>query len=122
MQKFSSSLVISALQLNLHLGWPDKERLKKQAIWLDVNISFSKSPKACLTDDITDTICYAMMVEAIKKHLARKKFRLVEHLAQEIYSVIKSLLPKKSLLNICITKYPNIKDLKGGIRFYFGDN
>lgn len=117
----ASLLVLSKLELSLHLGWLDEERLQKQVVFIDISIRFAKSPLACSTDQLSDTYCYAALVEVIKKQTENRSFRLVEYLAQEIYQIIKNQVGQNNAILIAITKQPAIANLTGGIRFQYGD-
>lgn len=121
MPKLTSYLSIRSLELNVNLGWRHAERKEEQAILLDVDISFYKPPKACETDKLADTVCYASLIDDLRANLGEKKYKLVEHLAYEIYHIIKVRLPAKSNVMVHLTKYPKIKGLSAGICFHYGD-
>ena len=109
------------LELYINLGWRKKERRLEQSILLDLDICLPKPPKACKTDDLADTICYAKIIENLRQQLHEKTYKLIEHLSQDIFDIIKPQLPKQAKLKVRITKYPNIKGLLGGVSFYYGD-
>ncbi len=121
MPKQISYLSICSLELSVNLGWRHKERKQEQAVLLDVDISFFKPPKACETDQLKDAICYAALIEDIRTNLGEKKYKLIEHLAYEIYHIIKMRLPAKSNIMVHLTKYPKIKGLTAGVCFHYGD-
>lgn len=122
MTKHASSLSISGLELNIYLGWPDNERSAQQVVHLDIDIQYPEPPKACLTDNLVDTICYSELLSEIRHHLQNKKFHLIEHLSYEIFTFIQTKLPNHSRLQIHITKKPKIAGLTGHVRFsYWGD-
>lgn len=120
-KKCYATLFIRRLELQVNLGWRKKERNQEQAIELDLDIRFPKLPKACITDNLDDTICYAQLIEAIRNSIATKNFKLIEHLSAEIYTIAKAHLPKQSKLNVRLTKYPNIEGLNDGVCFSYGD-
>ncbi|EKD69803.1 MAG: dihydroneopterin aldolase [uncultured bacterium] len=116
------TLKINGLELFVHLGWPENERLKQQVVTLDIDIEFSQSPKACETDQLEDTICYHDLITKIQEMTAERHFFLIEHLSAEIYQFIQPLLPKNSRVIVHVTKRPNIKNLLGHVQFsYSGD-
>jgi dihydroneopterin aldolase len=121
MPKKMCALTINSMQLDVHIGWANKERVKKQPVLVDIDIAFANTPKACLTDHLDDAVCYDSLITQLRQQLGKKKFCLVEHLAHDIFTIIKSLLPKQTKLQIGITKYPAIKNLNGGVSFYYGD-
>lgn len=122
MTKPASSLLISGLELSVHLGWPEEERLQKQTVLLDVDIWFPEPPKACVSDRLDDTVCYANLINEIHKKTKARKFRLIEHLASEVYKTIKSLLPEKTRVIVRVNKTPDVQGLKGSVRFSYWDD
>ncbi len=104
-----SALFVRALELNFNFGWRRKERSKEQGVLLDLDIRLPKPPKACVTDELDDTVCYASLSDQIREELGDKKYRLIEHLSRDIYDIVIKQLPKKSRLIVRITKFPKIK-------------
>ena len=121
LNNFISELTLSKLELSLSLGWPAAERAQKQKIAVDIYLRFHDIPKACVTDDLADTYCYDSLIQKIKQATADKEFRLIEHLAHEVYAVIKQELPAGVLISVCVAKQPGIENLNGGVMFRFGD-
>lgn len=117
-----SSLLINGLELKVHLGWPTKERQHKQRVLLDLDIWFPKPPKACVTDKLNDTVCYANLVKIIKDKTKGKKFHLIEHLCYELFKIIKISLPKNSKVIVHVTKSPKIAGLLGNVQFSYWDD
>ncbi len=115
-----SSLSLCGLELAMHLGLHDNERSQKQIVLLDIVMVFKVPPAACLTDQIEDTYCYATLVEKIKKEFETKAFQLIEHMGQEIYAYLRSLILDASI-KITLTKHPHIEGLTGGASFSYGD-
>lgn len=63
------------------------ERKIAQTIQLDLEIALPSS-HACQTDKIQDALDYAMIVKRINEILSRKRFSLLEALAEHIAQVI----------------------------------
>lgn len=120
-KKLYSSLHIHQLELHLNLGWRNKERSQEQAVFLDMDIRFPSPPKACKTDNLDDTICYAKLIEVIREKISAKKYRLIEHVCAEIYTITKNHWKKNTRITIRLTKYPRIDGLKKGVTFDYGD-
>jgi FolB domain-containing protein len=116
-----NSLSINKLELNLFLGWPDDERLRKQIILLDIEIQLPNLVKACSTDHLDDTVCYRQLIESLRCHFSEKKFHLIEHVTAEAYALLKSLLPEQTTLQVSLTKRPQIDGL-GSVTFLYGDD
>ena len=109
------------LELSVNLGWPEEERHEAQIIGLDVEIYFPQPPRACISDQLDDTICYASCIAELKQQLAGKHYKLVEHLSHDIYTALKSLLPTETKVVLHVAKHPQIDGLTGGICFSYGD-
>lgn len=114
-------LHMQRLELTIHLGWPDNERKDAQSIFLDIEILFFQPPLACTTDDLQDTVCYSTLAQHLKEQISGKYFHLIEHLAQEVYLLVKTRLETNDKVLIQLTKYPNIAGLSGGVCFSYGD-
>lgn len=121
MKTHYASINLNGLELSVKLGWPQDERLKEQIIRLDIVIHFLTPPKACQSDDLNDTHCYDALIEIIKRFVAARKFRLLEHLGCEIYTVIKNELSDNAEVCVKITKKPAILNLTDGVTFCYGD-
>ena len=117
----TSSLKINQFELAVFLGWSAEERAVTQKVALDIYLQFAKTPIACQTDDLKDTVCYFELTEKIRQHFANRTFKLIEHLAHEVYQLIKINLPTDTLITVQITKHPAINDLQGGVCFSYGD-
>ena len=120
-KKNQTTLQLRGLELHANLGWRKKERGKEQAILLDIDLYFPETPKACVTDDLQDTICYAQLIEKIRCQIEEKNFHLLEHLTYEVYQLIKLHTPAKTKISVRVTKYPQIKGLTGGACFCYED-
>jgi FolB domain-containing protein len=115
-----SFIVLREIELKVHLGWPDIERTQEQIVLLDIKIQFKNPPQACVSDSLKDTICYDVIINNIRAHLAARKFRLLEHLGHEIYSQLKKIIMHDAAISICVTKKPNIFGLASA-SFGYGD-
>lgn len=116
-----TALFINSLELELFLGWPSEERRRKQIVCLDIAISFPAAPKACESDDLQDTVCYRELIDTLRNTICVKKYRLIEHITQDIYDFLKSALPSQSTVSVNLTKRPQIQGL-GSVTFHFGDD
>lgn len=123
-QALTSSLRIRGVELLVHLGWEDSERDQQQVVLVDIDIRFSELPKACVSDELTDTFCYAELINSLRRQLINRPFHLVEHLTAEIYSLVKSQLMSvnTSSVRISLTKHPSVEGLTGGVCFSYGDS
>lgn len=117
-----SKITLLELKLNVFLGWPKSERIKKQTISLQVEIDFPEPPLGCVTDNLDDTFCYAELVKTIQETINTREFHLVEYLGHEIYHTIKQKLSSSVNVMVHITKKPSVlKSLANGVKFSYGD-
>jgi FolB domain-containing protein len=116
-----TTLVIKQLELSVNLGWRSAERRLKQPVLLDIDIQYPVPPKACETDTLEDTSCYAVLVNTIREKIVLKQYKLVEHLGFDIYRLTKDYLPALSKIVVRVTKHPKLDGLTGGVCFSYGD-
>ncbi|MHB1946724.1 MAG: dihydroneopterin aldolase [Gammaproteobacteria bacterium] len=116
-----SSIVLHGLEVSVHLGWPQAERLQEQTVLVDIKIRLHDLPLACSTDQLDDTFCYDKLVSAIKTHVSQDEFRLLERLGHEIYQIVKESIQNKGFVSIRLNKKPPIANLTGGVSFCYGD-
>ena len=83
----NSTLQINKLILSINIGVTAEERATPQDIEFDISIHFNSLPKACSSDNINDTICYASLVKTIKSLCSNKEFHLIEHLCSCVYDL-----------------------------------
>lgn len=122
MSLLKSSLAIRQLEFVVFLGWPEKERAKKQSVLVDIDIQFSEVPKACLTDNIKDTLCYSTLITDLVNQTKNKSFRLIEHFAQHIFTIVKTITPH-STVQVRVSKQPNIEGYGMiNVSFNYGDH
>lgn len=119
---YHSGWLIRDFRLKLKLGWSAAERRRPQPVRFDVELRFPKPPRACRTDRLADTVCYDEATRRLVTALARREFRLLEHLAQEASRVLRQALPKGARLKLEVTKLkPPIRKLAGDVRFFLSD-
>lgn len=116
-------LKISDLMLSVHLGCTPVERSKKQEVRISFQIKLSQLPGACLSDMLSQTVCYETLIESIKRAVdSHRELNTVERLAQICFQNLKEQLPKDSRLHLSIHKAnPPIDFLKGGVYFELSD-
>ena len=115
-----SCIRLQNLELEAFLGWPDAERAIAQSIAIDVTLHFSTLPAGCVTDELSDTTCYATLVEQIRATVTAKPYRLIEHIGHAIYQTVKQAAAHAAV-HIDVQKLPPIPNLEGGVRFSIGD-
>ena len=116
-----SNISVQQLELEVFLGVPEEENSLLQKIWLDFDIHFSNLSKACISDNIDDTICYDNLVNLIAQFCSGKKFHLIEHLGYKIYHLLKESTQNLPI-TIKISKKPLLKYSSSGVCFKISDN
>ena len=113
-----ATLEIDAVELWVRLGCAAPERAAPQEVRLGLTIRFAETPAGCCSDRLEDTVCYAELAEAAREHCAAREFRLIEHLAHELYALIRTRLPEAARLALTVTKVrPPVAELRGGVSF-----
>ncbi|MBA3661361.1 MAG: dihydroneopterin aldolase [Gammaproteobacteria bacterium] len=118
----AAKLIIEDLELHVYLGWSQLEREDPQTVLLGMHITFHEPPRACLTDHLENTICYATLVQQLRTKLKGQFFNLIEHLAKFIYDHVRETVLVASNIMVRIKKHPKIPGLAGFVAFeYYGD-
>jgi FolB domain-containing protein len=103
MQIECATLDLPEIVLFPHLGLLPEERANPQEVRLSLAITFSKPLAACLSDDIAGTLCYHNLYDEINALLSRKQFRLIEHLAHTIATIINDEINSRALPSATIS-------------------
>jgi dihydroneopterin aldolase len=119
MNKPVCSLSLEQLKVPVLLGVDDSELQTPQLIEIDIKIMFYALPKACLTDQLNDTVCYAHLTERIEEFCSEKIFYLIEHLGYQLYRWLKEVI-KQADIGLTIKKTPPIDNLAHSV-FFIGD-
>jgi len=111
-----SFLEINKLIIPVIIGVGLEERSNRQDIEINIKITFDDLPKACLSAEIEETICYAKLVENINEFCSNNQFLLIEELAYKLHRYLKqNFVPEKLELQIC--KNPPIEQVKANCCF-----
>lgn len=97
MQITHTSLILPEIILFPHLGLLPEERANPQEVRLSLEITFAAPLAACLSDDIAGTLCYHHLFDEINALLSHKEFRLIEHLAHTIATVVTEQIHSRTL-------------------------
>ena len=117
----SFNLLISDLRCWVHLGCGDEEKFHPQMVKIDLEFFFKYPPKAMLTDDLNDTVCYLKSARSIQDLCSKKRFNLIEHLACDIHNTISGMLGDASSmvssLKVSVCKAsPPVPGVHGGVQ------
>ena len=116
----STCLSIDGLILDLFVGCDEEERAKKQPIEIDVWILLSPMPVGCVSDDLSETICYRECVECIQKAVEERRFQLIEHLAYHIHKALKKAYSSNADFAVRVKKvHCPVKEVTKGVSFTY---
>ncbi len=80
-------LFMHGFNVQLIIGVYEWERKVPHTVQLDLEIGLPDQ-RACLSDDIMETIDYAKVAEQIRVFVAQRSFHLIEALAEQIAQLI----------------------------------
>jgi 7,8-dihydroneopterin aldolase/epimerase/oxygenase len=105
---------ISNLRCYGYVGYFPEEKVLGQ--WFEVNARIAYDlARAGQTDQLTDTLNYAQVIELIKEKIAKSQFALIERLAQVIAQDILEI-PLVTEVKLKLTKLsPPIADFSGQV-------
>jgi len=98
------------IELNLHLGVPEEERIKKQKILISIFFEID-TKKAELSDNVKDTVHYQIIYDLIQefsKISENNPYKLLEKLHFDLLAKMKNHKDLTSVknLNLEIQKFP----------------
>jgi dihydroneopterin aldolase len=101
------------------IGVSAEERATPQGVRFDLVVRYPRSaPKAVKTDKLKDTLCYADLCEKVRKVCSAKEFKLLEHIAQEVFNAVKKAAGAKTKIEVHARKiHPPVADLIDGVSF-----
>jgi dihydroneopterin aldolase/2-amino-4-hydroxy-6-hydroxymethyldihydropteridine diphosphokinase len=117
-----NALRIEDFSVQVHLGCGKEERLVSQEVRVSLEIRFPELLKAAKTDELTDTICYADLCEAIRKIAGLQEYKLIEKLGLDCFQAVRELAGPGNQIALEIHKVrPPVQDLQGGSIYRLGD-
>ena len=115
-----TSLIIQDLALQVRLGCLPDERVTPQEVRISVEFRFPEPPRANCSDELTDTICYAEVCEALKTIADEQEYKLIERLAQRLWEKLSSITDVPFSLSVHKVS-PPVLGLRGGSILRMGD-
>ncbi len=121
MSEMKQILKINQFEVWVHLGCTVEERKHTQPVHFTLQIKFIKNLAGSQTDQLTEAVDYVGLTESIKSVALAKHYQLIEHLNQEVFDSLMSLLKKKKLtaeieLTIKKIRVP-VENLMNGVEF-----
>ena len=93
-------LNINKYMVNIILGNNEDERINKRPVIINISIRFLNENRACDNDELNQTICYATLLDFLKKQLEKTNFKLIEKVTQFIYDKINEYVKENRISNI----------------------
>ena len=104
------TLFLRDFRLQMIIGIYEWERKIPQTVQLDLEIGLPHS-RACLTDDVADSINYADVAQRIRDTIAQRDFNLVEALAEHVAQVVLTEFGSP-WIKVCVTKLAVVRGIK----------
>ena len=83
----SDKLVLKDLAVECRIGVFAWEQAAPQPIWIDVELAIDAA-RAAKQDDLQQAIDYGRLVTAVKQHVQRTPFKLLETMAEAVAALI----------------------------------
>ena len=109
------SIRINGLEMQVRIGVPDEERAEPQKLVIDVVM---ESDFHGMADDIARTTDYAAVAAWLKEECARREWRLLETLAEDLAAGLLSRFPRVRAVTLQIRKFvlPQTRDVSVTLR------
>jgi dihydroneopterin aldolase len=78
---------IKNLEIECNIGVYEWEKTFNRKLIINIEMQ-TLNEKSCLSDDVKDTIDYSIIYKNIKEIIAKKRYNLIECLAQDILEMI----------------------------------
>lgn len=117
-----TSLSLQGLRFQVHLGCSAEERSIPQFVRFDLEVYFLEPPSGCISDQLSETICYAVLSEKLRTLCSGREYQLIEKLGWDAYQSLRKYLPASVGLKLrAIKETPPIDELTGGAVFTISD-
>lgn len=99
----TDKIIIKDLKVFAYHGVNEEEKINGQNFVLDVTLYLSLE-KACLTDDINDTVSYAKVSKLVLKVMTEKSYNLLECAVSNVALRIMNEYPCVASVKVCLKK------------------
>jgi dihydroneopterin aldolase len=120
-------LEVRDFSVGVRLGCTPGERQVPQEVRFSADLIFAAPPRACGTDRLEDTACYARACEAIRDVATQAEYATVERLGAAALAALRQALDLQApgsgiSIRLRVHKVrPPIDGLLGGVIFELGD-
>lgn len=85
--KKMDKVIIRDLRIETIVGLYSWERVARQVLWLDIDLA-TCIRQAAMDEDLTHTIDYSAVCEAVNRMVQAEEFQLIETLAENVAAMI----------------------------------
>ena len=85
--RMTDKITIEDLEVHFHVGVPDEERTEPQKLLITIEMAMNLGPSAA-TDNLTETIDYFTVSQAVKALGQARRWKLIEALADDICELV----------------------------------
>lgn len=119
---YSSIVSLDDLKVSMSIGLSEQERSVKQDINLSFKLYYTEKPKACESDNISDTNCYYEVYKIAYNFCQNNSVKLLEFLCFQIYKEIREITTEDIKIWIKAQKCkPPIENFSGTSSFEYSD-
>jgi 7,8-dihydroneopterin aldolase/epimerase/oxygenase len=116
------SLYLEDLRLSVRLGCTADERATPQEVRVSVEFRFEEAPLGFESDRLDQTVCYAQVSEALKKHIEAREYNLIEKIAADGFRIVKEISGAGTMVSLTAHKVrPPVEGLLGGTKYRCAD-
>lgn len=94
MALFPSILTLENLELDVHLGVPDSERMHKQKVLVTMTFYFYQPPAYALNDQTDRFICYEEISRELMTYVSVRSIHLIEYLAHQLHAQVRDYITR----------------------------
>lgn len=96
-------IIIKGLKLFAYHGVNEEEKINGQDFILDIVLTVNIN-KACVSDNVEDTISYAKVVKTVRRVFTAEKYDLIEKCAQVIADAVLNEYPDVFSVDVTVKK------------------
>ncbi len=86
----SDRILVRGLKVATRVGWTAEERARPQVLLVDLDVETDVSASA-RSDDLGDTIDYAVLIAEVSSYVSSQEARLLERLAAEVAEMVSAM-------------------------------
>jgi len=117
-QRAGAEMTVRDLEIWVRLGCSTEERAVPQPVAISARISFACAPRACESDRLEDTVCYAQLATTLGRRAAQRPYQTVESLTFALVEAMRSAIPAGVRFALEVTKLRvPVAGLRGGVSF-----